>query len=137
MDSFVEKKLVQAVIGLALIGLMWFLVLSGTVITDQMWIVFNVVVAFYFGIGAKRSESMGFMAGLAEEDHDDVWWQFPAAFWDNLVQTLVGLSVVALIIYLAATGLPIRAELWSLLAMVIGFYFGVEVKKVQIARSRV
>ena len=136
MDSFVEKKAVQAVIGLALIGLMWYLVLSGTLISDQMWLVFTVVVAFYFGVGAKRGESMGFMAGLADEDDDDVWWQLPAAFWDNLVQTMVGLSVVALIIYLAAMGLPIRGELWSLLAMVIGFYFGVEVKKVQIAHSR-
>ena len=136
MGSFMEKKVVQAVIGLALIGLMWYLVLTGSAITDQMWIIFSVVVAFYFGVGAKRSEEYGYLAGLADEHDDYVWWQLPAAFWDNLVQTLVGLSVVAVSFYLAAMGLPIRAELWSLAGIVIAFYFGVQLKTRQIARSR-
>jgi len=50
----------------------------------------------------------------------------------NVVQTIIGVAMVGLIIYLSVTGREAGAELWAIIATIIGFYFGVEAKAAEV-----
>jgi len=46
-----------------------------------------------------------------------------------LIQAVITLIVVTGVVYLYASGRPVPQELWSLVSLIIGFYFGSKVER--------
>ena len=53
-----------------------------------------------------------------------------------LIQAMITLIVVTGVVYLYTSGKPVPQELWSLVSLIVGFYFGSKVERQAQALAR-